>query len=87
MEGDGALGGHFQQALGRRHAQGRWQHQRHGGPPGTSPTVPARPRGSPEAGSLRCAAQLANRGRVFWTSGTDAVVHTHWFCLRSTRHV
>lgn len=43
--------------------------------------------GSPEAGSLRCAAQLANRGRVFWVSGTDAAVHTHWFCRRSTRHV
>lgn len=54
---------------------------------GTSPTVPARPRGSPEAGSLRRAAQLASRGRVFCMSGTDAVVHTHWFCLRSTRHV
>lgn len=37
-----ARGGHFQQALGRRHTQGGWQHQRHGGPPGTNPAVPAR---------------------------------------------
>lgn len=66
--------GHFQQALGRRHTQGGWQHQRHGGPPGTDPAVPAHV--GPEAGSLRCAAQLAECGRVFWMSGTDAVGRT-----------
>lgn len=43
---------------------------RDAGPPGT----PGRPRGrrQPAAGSLGRAARLARRGRVFWTSGTDA---------------
>lgn len=40
---------------------------------GHQPSRPHMLTGGPEAGSPRCAAQLAECGRVLWMSGTDAV--------------
>lgn len=41
-----------------------------------APAQPSLHGAEPEAGSLRCAAQPAACGRVFWMSGTDAVGRT-----------
>lgn len=77
--------GRFPQALGRRHAQGGQQHQRHGGPrhPPRCPRATVEPRGRRQS---ECAAQLAGGGRGFWMRARMRWV-THWSCLQSTRHV